>query len=379
MCSTSQAKGPGRPRRRRRPRLSIPTAVAVTGSSPRWRCRPTGPPPSSAATAAARGRTRPPCSRLRAEGPWTSSAPTATLSNPGQELFGISVALSADGTTALVGAWAASLDMGAAYVFHVTSEGSWATSSAPTATLANSAGSYEDDLGTSVALSADGTTALIGAPGAGDKGAAYVFNVPSEGSWALWSSTPTATLADTDGSDHDEFGTSVALSADGTTALIGAPGVSSGTGAAYVFNVASEGSWASSSTPTATLTVPAGAADDYFGTSVALSADGTTALIGAYGASSGTGAAYVFNAASEGPWATSSAPTATLANSAGSRRRLIRLLGGDVVRRDHRPHRRPRGQLGHGRGLRVPRLGRRAMGHFVDADGHPFQLRRLRR
>ena len=252
------------------------------------------------------------------ERPWTSSAPTATLSNPGQELFGISVALSADGTTALVGAWAASLDMGAAYVFHVTSEGSWVTSSMPTATLTYSAGSYEDDFGTSVALSADGTTALIGAPGAGYKGAAYVFHVASEGSWAEWSSTPTATLADTAGSNRDEFGGRVALSADGTTALIGAAGVSSGTGAAYVFHVASEGSWASSSTPTATLTGPDGAADDYFGGSVALSADGTTALIGAYGVSSSTGAAYVFHVASEGPWASSSTPTATLTNSAGS-------------------------------------------------------------
>ena len=77
-----------------------------------------------------------------------------------------------------------------------------------------------------------------------------------------------------------EFGISVALTADGTTTVIGAEGVSSSTGRqAYVFHVAGEGAWATSSAPTATLTNSAGASDDAFGSSVALSADGTTAVI----------------------------------------------------------------------------------------------------
>ena len=79
------------------------------------------------------------------------------------------------------------------------------------------------------------------------------------------------------------IGSRVAISADGTTAFIGAYGVSTGTGVAYVFHVSSEGSWATTSTPTATLTNSSGASGDLFGTSVALSADGTTAVIGAPG------------------------------------------------------------------------------------------------
>jgi predicted secreted protein len=260
------------------------------------------------------------------EGSWaTSSAPTAMLANSAgsaDDMFGTSVALSADGTTALVGAHGVSSGAGAAYVFHVSDDGSWATSSAPTAILTNSAGSRGDGLGASVALSADGTTALIGADGAiSGAGAAYVFHVTDDGSWA-GSSAPTATLANSAGSSGDGFGASVALSADGTTALIGADSLSSYRGAAYVFHVSDEGSWATSSAPAATLTNSAGSVDDIFGGSVALSADGTAALIGAYGVSSGAGAAYVSHVTSEGSWASSSTPAATLANSGAENEQL---------------------------------------------------------
>ena len=85
----------------------------------------------------------------------------------------------------------------------------------------------------------------------------------------------------------------MALSADGDTALVGASGRSSDTGAAYVFT-RSSGVYSQ----TATLAAAGGAANDYFGTAVALSADGSTALVGAYGRSSNTGAAYVFTRSS---------------------------------------------------------------------------------
>ena len=248
----------------------------------------------------------------------TTSTPTATLTNSGEASlaeFGSRVAISADGTTAFIGAYGVSTGTGAAYVFHVSSEGSWATTSTPTATLTNSSGASGDLFGTSVALSADGTTAVIGAPGV--TGAAYVYHVSSETSWAT-TSTPTATLSKLGGASGDVFGTSVAISADGTTAVIGAPGVNSSTGAAYVFHVSGDGSWVTSSTPTATLTNSAGASFDVLGTSVAISADGTTAVIGAPGVSSNTGAAYVFHVSGEGSWATSSTPTATLTNSGGA-------------------------------------------------------------
>ncbi len=246
---------------------------------------------------------------VSSEGSWSSSStPTATLTNSSggsDDGLGNAVALSPDGTTALIGAPGVNNSAGAAYVFHVASEGSWASSSTPTATLTHSSGASGDTLGGAVAVSRDGTTALIGAPGAG---AAYVFHASAEGSWSS-SSTPTATL--TGG------GASVALSSDGTTALIGAPGLNSSTGAAHVFHTSSEGSWASSSTPTATLTNSSGASGDALGGAVAISSDGTTALIGADGVTAKSGAAYIFHASSEGSWSSSSTPTATLTDSAG--------------------------------------------------------------
>jgi hypothetical protein len=310
---------------------------------------------------------------------WSSSpSPAATLSEPSimstaEESFGSSVAMSADGTTALVGAAAdAGTGAGAAYVFHISREGSWASS--PVAIL--SGGDPGDHFGSSVAMSADGTTALVSASGSAGTGWAAVFHVSSEGAWAS-SSSPAAVLNDPGYGGQDYFGCSVAMSADGTTVLVGADGESGtgvgpgqpfgsmGPGAAYVFHASSEASWATSSkSPAVTLTGSRGAS---FGSlvamsadgttalvsatqvlyvfhvlreaswgassskvttailtkpgatasSVAMSADGSTALIGAYGASSGKGAAYVFHASSKGPWASSSAPAATLAEPRG--------------------------------------------------------------
>ena len=252
-------------------------------------------------------------------GSWvTSSTPTATLTNgvgAASDEFGMSVALSADGATALVGGSGVNMLQGAAYVFHVAAAGSWVTSSTPTATLTNGGGAAVDILGFSVALSADGATALVGAFGVNSvQGAAYVFHVADAGSWAT-SSTPTAILTNGAGALGDQFGIGGAISADGATALVGAISVNSRRGAVYVFHVATAGSWVTSSTPTATLTNGGGAPNDVLGFSMALSTDGATALVGASGASSVQGAAYVFHVATAGSWVTSSTPTATRSNA----------------------------------------------------------------
>jgi Divergent InlB B-repeat domain len=239
----------------------------------------------------------------------TTSVPTATLHLGLDD--GYATALSQDGTTALVGA------DGAAYIFR-SSAGSWSSSSIPVATLTDGSDSGDEvPDGSAVALSPDGATALIGYPGAdGGYGVAYVFQAPTtEASWVS-SSTPTATLKDQSGG---LFGSSVALSSDATTALIGAISVNSGAGAAYVFDDASEGALTTSSVPTATLTSSAPVGGDQIGSAVSLSADGLTALVGADGVNSGTGAAYVFHVASETSWTGSiSSPTRTLTNGSGS-------------------------------------------------------------
>ena len=105
------------------------------------------------------------------------------------------------------------------------------------AKLTGTGASGASGFGLSVALSQDGNTALIG--GGGDNtGAAWVF-VRSGGTWSQQG--PPLTPAGTSASI--EFGTSVALSADGNTALIGAQedGINA-PGSAWVF-VRSGGSW----------------------------------------------------------------------------------------------------------------------------------------
>jgi hypothetical protein len=96
--------------------------------------------------------------------------------------------------------------------------------------------------------------------------------------------TQQAKLTASDGVSNDYFGYSVAIS--GNTAVTGAVAKNSLTGAAYVF-VRSGTAWSQQ----AKLTASDGAANDYFGDSVAVS--GSTAVVGARQNSS-TGAAYVF-------------------------------------------------------------------------------------
>lgn len=195
--------------------------------------------------------------------------------------FGVGVSLSADGTTALVGADAENNFTGAAYIF-TRSGGAWTVQQKLTA----GDGEANDAFG-SVSLSADGITALIGALGKnGNTGAAYVFTR----SGTTW--TQQAKLTASDGVTEDRFGGNVSLSGDGNTALIGAylkdyNGVLN-VGAAYVFTRTGS-AWAQQQ-----KLLPSSAAHNLFGLSVSLSGDGNTALIGAYGENSYAGAAYIF-------------------------------------------------------------------------------------
>jgi hypothetical protein len=224
----------------------------------------------------------------------------AYTANP-NAAFGFSVAVSSDGTTVLVGAPgpAPGNGRGAAYIFNKPSEGAWSVAADPTyetATLTVSSFPNTSNLGYAVALSADGTTALAGAPNGA--GVAVIFRASSEASWGNQTSA-TATLTATVSSSAN-LGASVSLSSDGATALVGAPHddtiANVNTGAAFVFSVASESSWATTSTPTATLINGAGGITDHFGDPGVLTPDGSIALLGADGANEATGAAYIYNA-----------------------------------------------------------------------------------
>ncbi|HYB23305.1 MAG TPA: hypothetical protein VED41_05875, partial [Solirubrobacteraceae bacterium] len=139
--------------------------------------------------------------------------------------------------------------------------------------------------GASVALSADGSTMLIGASGDdGGRGAAWVFTRTGSG----W--TEQAELTGDEENGAGEFASSVALSADGDTALIGGAGDDDHVGAAWVFTRAGS-TWTQQG---AKLTGAGEAGEGWFGHSVALSADGETALVGAFNDNALQGAAWVF-------------------------------------------------------------------------------------
>ena len=136
----------------------------------------------------------------------------------------------------------------------------------------------ETDFGSSVALSADGTVALVGAPADGFVGSVWVLTGSGDG-WAQ----PGVRLTVGRGTNRYTlgFGGSVAMSADGTTALVGASGFRSEWGAAWVFTRSPAG-WARRGIKL-TPVDEAGVGDGRggrFGISTALSADGGTALIG---------------------------------------------------------------------------------------------------
>jgi hypothetical protein len=203
-------------------------------------------------------------------GTWTQQQ--EFLGQASTDYFGFSVALSPAGNVALVGAFGAANDAGDAYLF--TSNGaSW---SQPQAPLVASDGQAGDRFGYAVAVTSG--SALIGAYNSGGSGAAYVFTQ----SGATWSQQQKLVPADPTGADS--FGSSVAL--DGSLALVGAyeHGGPLGPGAAYTYTI---GSGALSFSQE--LFAPA--ANQYFANAVALS--GTTAVIGAFGASNDSGAAYL--------------------------------------------------------------------------------------
>ena len=216
----------------------------------------------------------------RSGGTWVQQAKLTAADGASFQYFGTSVALSGD--TAMIGASGANTNRGCAYVFTRTA-GVWTEQVKLTA----ADGVAGDQFGTEVALS--NGTAVVGAlydDDAGlNAGAVYVFT----GSGATW--TQQAKLTTTDVVDEACFGSSTAI--DGDTVVIGSymddyKGTDSGS--VYVFT-RSGTSWSQQ----ARLAAADGAASEHFGYSVAVLGD--TALIGARrDGEKGTsaGAAYVF-------------------------------------------------------------------------------------
>ena len=142
-----------------------------------------------------------------------------------------------------------------------------------------------DRFGESVAMTDD--VVVVGAPGkeSNNKGGVYLFVKPASG-WGDMSETAQLSATDIDGDDH--FGSSVTV--EESVIVVGAKGADSYTGAAYVYVKPSSG-W-DDMNETAKLTASDGGNVASFGVSLAISGD--TIVIGAEGSNYDAGAAYVF-------------------------------------------------------------------------------------
>jgi hypothetical protein len=225
-------------------------------------------------------------------------------------MFGYAVALSGNGDTLVVGAYDEDGGKGAPYVFARTS-GTWSQQTR----LQASNTETDDKFGSSIAISADGNTLALGAPGeqafltgiqnenahnAGAKtgvprtpggadadsfGAAYVF-VHNGGTW-----TQQAYIKATNTRPYDQFGWAIALSGDGNTLAVsahledgGATGLNGNqadssakdSGAVYVYT-RSGTTWSTAAYVKASNT----RANAEFGNSVALNSDGKVLAAGA--------------------------------------------------------------------------------------------------
>jgi hypothetical protein len=211
----------------------------------------------------------------------------------------LSVALSGDGNTAVIGRpgdnchralseppgdLVVPVCAGATWVFTRDSSGTWTQQGPKLVGTGDIAASAQQ--GASVALSADGNTAIVGGPfDSGHIGAAWVFT-RSGGVWTQQDNK----LVGTGAVGASEQG-DVALSADGNTAIVGGAGDNSNIGAAWVFT-RSGGVWTQQGNK---LVGTGGAGTPYQGRSVALSSDGNTAVVGGYFDSAGIGGMWVFS------------------------------------------------------------------------------------
>lgn len=248
----------------------------------------------------------------RNDSTWSQQAYVKASNSDAGDRFGYSLALANDGNTLAVGAYtegsnATSINgnqeddtaenSGAAYVF-VRSGITWSQHSY----LKASNSEASDFFGIRVALSGDGDTLAVGAHREssdakgvdGDQsnnltyqsGAAYVFSRTS----GIWSQQ--AYIKASNGERQDMFGWTLALSNDGSTLAVGAhledsnaTGINGeqgdnsaeDSGAVYVF-IRGESVWSQQAYIKASNTQE----EAWFGSSLAMSADGNTLAIGAY-------------------------------------------------------------------------------------------------
>jgi hypothetical protein len=220
---------------------------------------------------------------------WRQDAKIMASGGATNEFFGLSTAIAGD--VALVGATGVNGNRGAAYIFR-SSDGGATWPSTETQKLTASDGASNDNFGLSSAIAGD--VFVVGAPRINSvTGGAYIFRSSNGG--VTWPSTETQKLTASDGFAKDSFGWSTAISGD--VILVGANGFNSSQGAVYIFR-SSDGGVTWPANYTQKLTASDGVAKDKFGSATAISGD--VILVGADGVNSEQGAAYIFRSSDGG-------------------------------------------------------------------------------
>lgn len=237
-------------------------------------------------------------------GAWTLNGPFYPNNLAASQKFGTSIDISSSGDIVLVGGPATSGTTGFAQAFYRSKVNVWTYF----AQLDNNPTQGTTDLyGYSVALSGDGSIALVSGPNQNTStGMVAVFHLDTTtASYAL-----IGTFSGTNTGDH--FGWCVDISRDGRIIAVGAyshqVGANANQGIAYTYDLDMSGGGLKSLLPNYTnkqsITASDGAAGDKFGIQVALSGDGYTLVVGApthVGTTLG-GSVYCFKRQSNDTW-----------------------------------------------------------------------------
>ena len=204
----------------------------------------------------------------------------------GLQQQGYSVAISADGNTAIVGGSQDSLGLGAAWIYTRTGS-NWIPQGSKLTpySITHNYSETSPGFGSSVALSADGNTAIIGGPNdSSGVGSSWIFTRMGN----TW--TEQARLIGNDGTGFPNQGISVGLSADGRTAIIGGYNDNNTQGAAWIFT-RNDSVWSQVGSKLFGNDNIGSAQQGY---AVALSADAKTAIVGGNFDNGGNGASWIY-------------------------------------------------------------------------------------
>lgn len=243
---------------------------------------------------------------------WASSTGTPStelVPSDGFPGFGYASAISSDGTTIAIGAYPWSTDAPGAVYIYKDPTAKWLQPATPWAETqriqATTSENQNDGFGDALSFSSNGSVLAVGSPlgsfnDVGFAGDVYIFT-ESSGTWV-----PQARLVAPDAASTNTNGWSVSLSSDGTTLVTGAPSAGYAVlfGAAYVYSANGDGTWSLDTE----ILPPNPYCGENFGWSVQLSGDDSSAVIGAPGIYAPNGACTAGTAGVVLPRATSVAP-----------------------------------------------------------------------